>query len=160
MSVKQEDNLSLLSRRETNPRTRIRIQVLEAYNRTNDLEQIASTFNFHKRTIQKWISLFSQYGIDGLRDKPRPGAGTKLKKEDEPKFIKRLFELQDNKPGGRVIATDIQQLLKDEFKAEYPANSIYEVLKRLDIVWITSRSKHPKQNKEDQEEYKKILRNS
>ena len=46
-------------------------------------------------------------------------------------------------------------MLKKKFNAGYSANSIYDLLERLNIVWITGRSIHPKADKEAQEEFKK-----
>lgn len=54
-----------------------------------------------------------------------------------------------------VVGEDIKQMLQEKFNAGYYVNSVYRLLNRLDIIWITGRSIHPKADKEAQEEFKK-----
>ena len=57
--------------------------------------------------------------------------------------------------GGRLMWKDIQKHIKDTYAVNYHVRSIYYLMKELNIVWITSRSKHPKQDLEAQEDFKK-----
>jgi transposase len=41
-------------------------------------------------------------------------------------------------------------MLKERFGVDYTLSGVYDLLKRLDIVWITVRSKHPKADLEKQ----------
>ena len=66
-----------------------------------------------------------------------------------------LNEIQSSKKGGRIIGKDIQNLLSNEFGANYHEDSVYNLLDRLGIVWITARSIHPSANPENQENFKK-----
>jgi len=38
---------------------------------------------------------------------------------------------------------DIQQLLVQQFAVEYSLNGVYDLLKRLDMVWISARAVSP-----------------
>ncbi|MBI2995742.1 MAG: winged helix-turn-helix domain-containing protein [Candidatus Melainabacteria bacterium] len=104
-----------------------------------------------------WYNWFVEYGIDGLYDDQRSGRTPFLAKENKEKFLQSLEKLQEEKEGGRTTGEDIRLLLKEKFNAKYSLNGVYDLLKRLNIVWITGRSIHPKADLEKQEEFKKKL---
>ncbi|GAC03752.1 hypothetical protein GAGA_0889 [Paraglaciecola agarilytica NO2] len=58
--------------------------------------------------------------------------------------------------GGSLAGADIHHHIKHEFGKHYHPDYVYTVLKRLNFSWITSRSKHPKQSQEAQDEFKKL----
>jgi transposase len=45
--------------------------------------------------------------------------------------------------------------MKSKFGIEPSKSSVYNALKRVDLVWITGRSIHPEADKEAQEAFKK-----
>ena len=49
----------------------------------------------------------------------------------------------------------VQRYIQQLFSVNYHQNSIYKLLKTLNITWTTSRSKHPEQSEEAQENFKK-----
>ncbi|MFT5558237.1 MAG: hypothetical protein ACI9RZ_000697 [Sphingobacteriales bacterium] len=59
--------------------------------------------------------------------------------------------------GGRLMGKDIQKHIKETYGVNYHVRNIYYLMKGLNIVWITSRSKHPKQDLAAQEAFKKFL---
>ena len=67
-------------------------------------------------------------------------------------------QLQDRRGGGRGRGEDIRQLLDEQFDVAYTLNGVYELLKRLDMVWISARSVSPNTNPAKQAEFKKKLR--
>ncbi|MEZ8472043.1 winged helix-turn-helix domain-containing protein [Vibrio splendidus] len=58
--------------------------------------------------------------------------------------------------GGRLQGSDITQFILDEFDIYYQPSGAYRLLHELNLSWITTRSKHPKQSEEAQESFKKI----
>ena len=66
------------------------------------------------------------------------------------------MNIQKNDKGGRLVGTDIQLFITENFGHQYHLSSVYKLLHRLGFSWITSRSKHPKQSLEVQEDFKKI----
>ncbi|TEW53788.1 winged helix-turn-helix domain-containing protein [Psychromonas sp. RZ22] len=56
----------------------------------------------------------------------------------------------------RLIGSDIQSFILEHFGYQYHLSSVYKLLHRLGFSWITSRSKHPKQSIEAQEDFKKF----
>lgn len=51
---------------------------------------------------------------------------------------------------------DVKCYILAEFSVEYKNSNIYKLLHALNLSWITTRSKHPKQSIEAQENFKKI----
>ena len=45
--------------------------------------------------------------------------------------------------GGRVRGEDIRQLLAEQFAVTYSLNGVYDLLKPLDMAWISGRSISP-----------------
>ncbi|MBK8204278.1 MAG: winged helix-turn-helix domain-containing protein [Bdellovibrionales bacterium] len=48
------------------------------------------------------------------------------------------------KRGGSIGASEIRALLADQFDCCYSQSGTYALLDRLNLVWITGRSRHPK----------------
>ena len=65
------------------------------------------------------------------------------------------YRVAEQSIGGRLIGEDIRSILKEKFNVVYTLNGTYDLLKGLNMVWISSRSRHPKQDDEIQETYKK-----
>ncbi len=52
---------------------------------------------------------------------------------------------------GRLNGEMLQTYIQRAFSISYHQNSIYKLLKSLNITWTTSRSKHPQQSEEAQD---------
>jgi len=65
------------------------------------------------------------------------------------------MKLQDHRLGGRITGHDIRALLEEQFQVACCLNSVYNLMARLDLVWITVRSKHPKRSQASQDAFKK-----
>lgn len=155
---KLEDvNFLELYKKEKDPKVRIRLLGLEHKKEGLKFTRIANMLKKSRYAVMDWYNWFTEYGIEGLYDDQRSGRTPFLAKEDEPRFLKELEKLQDEKGGGQVIGRDIRKMLKEKFNVEYSRTGVYDLLKRLNIVWITGRSIHPKADKEAQEEFKKKL---
>jgi len=119
--------------------------------------EIAQFLCASAETVQKWVKRFKVSGLDGLRESPRSGAKRKLKENQEINFKKAVIALQENRAGARITGHDIQFLLEDQFQVKCCLNSVYNLMNRLNLVWITVRSKHPKQSQEKQDNFKKTF---
>jgi transposase len=97
------------------------------------------------------LARFKALGLDGLRESSRSGAKRKLPADQEIKFKEAVITLQEERVGGRITGHDIRQLLDEQFQIKCCLNSVYNLLARLNIVWITVRSKHPKQDQTTQD---------
>ena len=57
--------------------------------------------------------------------------------------------------GGRLNAETLVSLINEKFGVKYSRTNVYRLLHALNFSWITSRSRHPKQSQEIQEDFKK-----
>lgn len=120
-----------------------------------DYQEIALSLRVHKVTVQGWVQRFKAEGLDGLRESPRSGAKRKLAAGQEVQFKAAVLRLQEQRSGGRATGHDVRALLEEQFQVTCCLNSVYNLLARLDLVWITVRSKHPKQSQAGQDAFKK-----
>lgn len=153
----EEHNFLELYKKEQDPKVRIRFLGLQHKKEGLKFTQIARILKRSRYAIMDWYNWFVEYGIDGLYDDQRSGRTPFLAKKNEKKFLQSLEQLQEEKEGGRTTGEDIRFLLQEKFNAKYSLNGVYDLLKRLNIVWITGRSIHPKADPEKQEEFKKKL---
>ena len=92
-----------------------------------------------------------------MEDKPRSGRPTRLERRHH-EALKTLIEAShNNATAGRLTGQDIVDIIAQRWQVRYPVNGVYEWLKSLGMCWISSRSKHPKQDPEQQQAFKKTL---
>ena len=143
------------AKREPNPRVRIRFLALGNLQAGKTKTEITETFRISFPTLRRWIFRFLAEGAEGLQEKPGKGRKKKLSTDQEEEFRQQVEQLQQSREGGRIRGQDIQLLLKEKFCVDHALPSVYHVLERCGLSWISSRSKHPKSNFESQEDFKK-----
>jgi transposase len=151
----QAHDFHALAKIEPHPRTRVRLLGMAHLQEGRDYHEIATALRVSKITVQGWVHRFKAAGLDGLRESPRSGAKRKLTASQEAEFKEAVMRLQDQRSGGRITGHDIRTLLEDEFQVACCLNSVYNLLARLNLVWITVRSKHPNQSQASQDTFKK-----
>ena len=152
-----EHNFIKLYNNESNSRVRIRFLALQHKKEGANFTQIGKILKKRRQTISDWCSWLEEYGLEGLYDEQRSGRNPILPRDKEERFLKELEKFQEERSGGRTTGEDIRLLLQEKFHVKYSIDGIYDLLDRLNIVWITGRSIHPKADKEAQEEFKKKL---
>ena len=150
-----EFDFQRLASTESDPRTRIRLLMMTHLQNGATPKETAKMLCCDTSTVTRKLARFKRDGLDGLKDKHRSGAPYKLSPNYHNEFKKLITDAQSNQDGGRLIGEDIRLILEEKFNAIYTLNGTYDLLKALDMVWITSRSRHPKQDDEVQEAYKK-----
>lgn len=150
-----ETDFFQLAKRESHPRTRIRLLALGNLQTGKTKSEVINTFHITFPTLREWLLRFISEGVQGLREKPGKGRKKKLPSDREEEFRKEVESLQDLREGGRIRGQDVQVLLKEKFCVDHALPSVYHVLERCGLSWISSRSKHPKSNPEAQEDFKK-----
>ena len=141
-------------KRERNPLLKIKLQALHHLQSGKLLKDVADIVLYDETAVRRWIRAFVSYDYEGLIEKKGRGQKPRLPKEEEEKFKDELDKLHDEKNGGRVSVEDIQKLLVDKFNSNYSRSGIYTLLDRINIVWITGRSKHPKHSQEAIDQFK------
>jgi transposase len=106
------------------------------------------------KTIREWRRLYEKSGIDGLLS-IAPGRGRKAKVDLYEHFADDIKCLQEERDGGRIRCQDVVDLVYVKHGVQYTTSGMYHILHRLGFSWITSRSKHPQNNPEAMEAFKK-----
>ncbi len=132
-----------IAKRESIPKTRIRFLALGHLRSGKTKNEVAQMFQVSLTALRKWLLRFLNGGIDGLRAKAGKGRKRKLPSEREEEFREQIELLQESLEGGRVRGQDVQVLLKEKFCIEHALPSVYHVLERCGLSWISARSKHP-----------------
>lgn len=144
-----------LATKEPHPRVRIRLLALGHLQAKKEKREVANMFQITLISLRNWLLRFLRNGVSGLQEGKRTGRKKKLPSEKEEEFRQQVEVLQDAREGGRIRGQDIQILLKEKFCADYALPSVYDVLERCGLSWISSRSKHPKSDPAIQEDFKK-----
>jgi transposase len=85
-----------------------------------------------------------------------------LSSQQKAELIDYIEKKSQSASGGRLNGEMLQTYIQRAFSISYHQSSIYKSLKSLkslNITWTTSRSKHPKQSEEAQENFKKCKLN-
>jgi len=140
----------------SSPRGRIRCLAMIHLQSQKQVEEVADIVKQSCPTIYTWLRWFKDGGLSRLVENVK-GRGRKLKLSGDNALILKEMILQAHKKreGGRITGKDVQKIIKEQWGADYCLSSIYAILKRIGLVWITSRSKHPKADPEVIEDFKK-----
>lgn len=144
-----------LASKEPHPRSRVRLLALGNLREGRGKPTTAKMFGISQISLRKWLLRFLKNGVDGIKEKKRSGRKKKLNTEQEENFREQVERLQADREGGRIRGQDIQVLLKEKFSVDHALPSVYHVLERCGLSWVSARSKHPKSDPVAQEDFKK-----
>jgi transposase len=153
----QEFDFKSEFKRERDPLIKIKLLALHHLQSGMLLKDVADLVLYDECALRRWIRSFVDFDYEGLIEKPGRGQKPRLKSEEEERFKDSLDELYDQKNGGRITVEDIQNLLASEFDCNYSRSGVYTLLDRLNIVWISGRSKHPKHSQEVIDNFKETF---
>lgn len=150
-----EFDFAKLFKTASHPREKLRFLAFSHIKEGKTNTEIAKILKVNRMTITDWIKKFNREGLNGLKEQAGRGAKYKLPLSEEEAFRKAVLELQDKKKGGRIKGTDVLRLMEEKFSVRCSLQSAYNTLHRVDLVWISGRSKHPKGDFQAQEAFKK-----
>ncbi len=108
--------------------------------------------------LRSWVLRYDSGGYENLFDKPKSGQPKFLTDDQEQKLVKSILLLQDNRNGGRITAREIGEYIKKKYNVEYKSSGIYDLLERLGMSWVSSRSKHPLSDEKKQKKFKQTFK--
>lgn len=108
--------------------------------------------------LRAWVLKYHNGGYDMLRAKNYKGTKGYLSKEQEIELKAEILKVQDERNGGRLIGVEIIKLIEDKYKVTYKGTSVYDLLERIGMSWVSSRSKHPKSDEEKQKKFKQTFK--
>lgn len=144
---------------ERDPKIKIKFLALHHLQQGKKIVEVADMVLVDERTVRSWLKAFVLFDYEGLIERPGRGRKPRLPAKDEESFKIEIDKIQEAKNGGRIIAEDIQKLLFEKFNCNYSIPGVYTLLDRLNIVWISGRSKHPKSSQEAIDQFKEIFPN-
>ena len=150
------EDLLKLSRAEKNARKRMRLLALSQFLECKNRTQVANQLNISRTSVNKWVTQYLEAGLDGLEARKAKGRTPFLTVKQQMQLGHFIETQSQNEQGGRLTGEKILNYIKTEFGVNYHHNAIYKLLKQLGFSWITSRSRHPKQQQGVQDAYKKL----
>ncbi|HLE11361.1 MAG: hypothetical protein A2504_17070 [Bdellovibrionales bacterium RIFOXYD12_FULL_39_22] len=144
-------------KRERDPGIKIKLQALHHLQSGRLLKDVADMVIYDEKVVRRWIRAFVEHDYEGLIEKEGRGQKPRLPKDQEEAFADALDALQETRGGGRITVDDIQKLLAEKFDCNYSRPGVYTLLDRLNIVWISGRSKHPKHSDDAIENFKVLF---
>ena len=139
-----------------NASLKLRYLSVQQYHQGNSRASIARSLNVSRRLVNEWIAKYLSEGFEGLALKLATGRPSLLNKEQKEQLKTYVISHAIKEQGGRLMGKDIVKYIQEAFGVTYHVRNIYRLMKELKIVWITSRSKHPNQDLEAQEDFKKF----
>ena len=120
--------------------------------------EVAAALRGTRHAVMRWVQWFIAGGVARLAGMPHDWSTQRLAKAQEEAFRQSVEQLQRQRGGGRVRGEDIRQLLARQFGVAYSLNGVYDLMKRLSMVWISARAVSPYADPVAQAEFKKKLR--
>ena len=142
---------------ESHGRNRIRLLAMHHIQLGKSFKTISEIVKSHWKTVQSWLRRFRNNGFEGLFESQRSGAPRKLNAKQESVIFDKINELSASKTGGYITGKELHNMLIEQYNAKCALKTVYNTMHRLCFSWITSRSMHPKSNKEIQDAYKKTF---
>ena len=91
-----------------------------------------------------------------MQDKARSGRARLLNSSKHEALKEKIEASQSALPGGRLRGEDIIDLIQKEWGVTYSLSGIYYLMKDIGMSWISTRSRHPKQDEQAQADFKKL----
>lgn len=156
MRFNMTQDLSKIISSTSDARLRLRLLAVSHFLDGKNRTQISEYLKVSRTSVNKWIQAYLTNGISALQEKKHTGRRKGLS-DIQLQQLKGFIASTAVKPdGGRLQGKDVQLYISTEFGIQYKKSNIYKLLHALNLSWITTRSKHPKQSIEAQEDFKKI----
>ena len=112
-----------------------------------------------RQLLRDWVLRFNAEGPDGLVDRKATGAARKLTEEQRAE-VARIVETDPDREKDGVIRwrrIDLQREIKKRFGVEYHERYVGTLLREMGFSHISARPRHPEQDEETMEAFKKTL---
>lgn len=151
--------LKRLYRTERNARLAQRIQGVYMAKMGRTCPEIMLITGAARRTVQQWVAKYNSGGLDALIEKPRSGQPTKLPRDREEEFCRRIESGPTEADGVAALnGPAIRRMLEREFGQTYSLWGVYDLLHRLGYSCLCPRPQHEQADPQAQETFKKNSR--
>lgn len=113
-----------------------------------------------RQTLRDWVHRFNALGPDGLRDAWYGGPEPRLSAAQKAELAEIVETGPDPAVDGvvRWRRIDLQRVIKERFGVDYDERYVSKLLKKLGFSHMSARPRHPAQDGEIVEAYKKTSR--
>jgi transposase len=154
MRVQWSDDFKQLYKERGQQKYGIRLLALWKIQEGLSETKVCSLIGKTHKSIRRWRKSYEEGGLEALLN-IRDGRGRKARLVNKSSFEQDMNALETRQKGGRIRCQDIVDYIAQKHNLTYSRSGMYHILHRFGFSWITSRSKHPKQNQEEQEAFKK-----
>ena len=122
-------------------------------------EEAARLAGLSRSAAYEWHNRYEEDGIEGLRDRPRPGRQPRVDAVTSARFKERIVAGAELERDGVVAfrAVDAQRILKEEFAIDCSLSSTYRLLHRIKLSWLAPRPRHPQADATAQAAFSQLL---
>jgi transposase len=152
--------LRALARRERDGRVGARLLALANALDGMSRDAAARAAGMDRQTLRDWVHRYDAAGVEGLRDRPRPGRPCALDEGRQAALKALILRGPKLARDGCVAwrARDLRQLVERRFGIRYSESGVRRLLKGLDLSWQKTRPIHPEADPRAQERFKKSCR--
>lgn len=132
--------VSVLIHAEKDARIRQRLTAMKFMLQGLHIPEVAGRLNISERPLRKWLHRFNEHGPCALCDEPRSGQPPKLTPKQIEKIklrVRRQVNAKDNKSS--LSGKELQQIIQNQFDAEYSLSGTYSLLHRLGFSGLCRR---------------------
>ena len=152
--------LRSLAKRSKDANQSRRLLSLAAIRDGKDRGEAAKIGGMDRQTLRDWVHRFNAVGPDGLFDNWTDGPTPRLSREQLDDLAKIVERGPDRKVDGvvRWRRIDLKRVIADRFGVEYHARYVGKLLKKLGFSHMSARPRHPAQDEQIVEAFKKTSR--
>jgi transposase len=127
--------------------------VLEGQDRT----RAAELNGMDRQTLRDWVHRYNQEGVEGLLSRPSTGRPRSLSPERRAELKTLVIEGPDPQTHGvvRWRCVDLQKEIEQRYGVKAHVHSIAKWLHQLDLTRLQPRPRHPQQEDDAQDLFKK-----
>ena len=115
-----------------------------------------------RQTLCDWVHRYNAEGVEGLYGRKPPGAPSKLNEAQRLEIRAIVLKGPDPATDGivRWRCCDLKALIEKKYGVSYHERYLGDFLDKLGLSYITGRPRHPKGDRQQQEDFKKTSRRS
>ncbi len=152
--------LRALARKERDGRVGARLHALAHALDGRSRTEAARLAGMDRQTLSDWVRRYNERGLEGLRDRPKPGRPCTLDEGRQAALKALILKGPDPERDGCVAwrLRDLCALTAARFGVRYSETGMLRLVTSLDLSWQKPRPAHPDARRAEQERFKKACR--